>query len=55
MEGWEKMERNTIRQRQKHHLEVCEWSKTIAPHKAKKDLVEVNIVVVYKMCYSSKE
>jgi hypothetical protein len=29
--------------------------KTIAPHIAKKDLLEVNIVVVYKICYSSKE
>ena len=29
--------------------------KTIAPHIAKKDLLEVNIVVVYKMCYSSKD
>jgi len=29
--------------------------KIIAPHIAKKDLLEVNIVVVYKNCYSSKE
>ena len=29
--------------------------KTIAPHIAKKDLLEVNKFVVYKMCYSSKE
>ena len=29
--------------------------KIIAPHIAKKDLLEVNMVVVYKMCYSSKD
>ena len=29
--------------------------KTIAPQIAKKDLLEVNLVVVYKMCYSSKD
>ena len=29
--------------------------KIIDPHIAKKDLLEVNIVVVYKMCYSSKD
>jgi hypothetical protein len=29
--------------------------KTIAPHRAKKDLLEVNIVVVYKISSSSKE
>jgi len=28
--------------------------KIIAPHIAKKDLLEVNIVVVYKVCYLSK-
>jgi hypothetical protein len=29
--------------------------KTIAPHIVKKDLLEVNIVVVYKISSSSKE